>query len=118
MGNAVQHFEILGRDPAELRRFYTEAFGWRIGSDMGGYTMAFPEADAGINGGIGAAPEGTNGHAIFYVEVDDVAAALDRIEKLGGSTILPPQQVPEGPTFALFADPEGHLVGLARTPAA
>lgn len=116
MGNAVQHFEILGHDPAELRRFYAEAFGWRIGSDMGGYTMAFPDAGAGINGGIGAAPAGSDGHAIFYVEVEDVVAALERIENIGGRTVLPPQQVPDGPTFALFADPEGHLVGLAKTP--
>jgi predicted enzyme related to lactoylglutathione lyase len=46
--------------------------------------------------------------------VDDAQAALDNIEGLGGKTVQPPVQVPGGVTFALFADPEGHLVGLVK----
>jgi predicted enzyme related to lactoylglutathione lyase len=115
MGNGVMHFEVLGRDPGALREFYARAFGWRVGDDLGGYTMAFPDAGTGINGGIGAAPGDSAGHAIFYVEVDDVQGALERIERLGGRTLLPPQHVPDGPTFALFADPEGHVLGLSKT---
>jgi hypothetical protein len=33
---------------------------------------------------------------------------------LGGKTIQPPTSVPGGVTFALFADPEGHVVGLVK----
>jgi hypothetical protein len=29
-------------------------------------------------------------------------------------TILPPVQVPNGPRFALFGDPEGYIAGLAQ----
>ena len=28
---------------------------------------------------------------------------------------MEPSEVPEGPTIAMFADPEGHLVGLLKT---
>jgi predicted enzyme related to lactoylglutathione lyase len=50
----------------------------------------------------------------FYIEVDDPAAALEKVSQLGGRTIQEPMDVPGGPTIALFADPEGHLVGLVK----
>ena len=49
----------------------------------------------------------------FYVGADDPQAMLDRAEQLGGKTILPVTELPEV-TIALFADPEGHVVGLAK----
>jgi predicted enzyme related to lactoylglutathione lyase len=78
----------------------------------GAYYMAHP--GTGVNGGVGSAM-GRDGHVTFYVEVDDPAAALDKISQLGGSTIQEPMDVPGGPTIALFADPEGHVVGLVKS---
>jgi predicted enzyme related to lactoylglutathione lyase len=36
------------------------------------------------------------------------------IERLGGSRVTDPITIPEGPSYALFADPEGHVVGIVR----
>ena len=114
MANPVTHFEVLGKDAAGLQRFYGEAFGWQMQDVMdGSYYMADSGAENAIKGGVGAAPDG-GGHVTFYVEVDDPAAALAKITELGGSTIQPPMDVPNGPTIALFADPEGHVVGLVK----
>lgn len=116
MANPVTHFEVLGSDAAALQRFYGEAFGWQMQEVMNGaYYMANPGAEGGINGGVGAAPAGGSGHVTFYVEVDDPAAALQQISQLGGSTIQEPMDIPNGPTIALFADPEGHVVGLVKS---
>jgi predicted enzyme related to lactoylglutathione lyase len=52
---------------------------------------------------------------MFYVEVDDPAAALEKIKSLGGSTVNEPMEVPGGPTIAHFADPEGHVVGIVKS---
>jgi predicted enzyme related to lactoylglutathione lyase len=113
MANPVIHFEVLGQDAASLQRFYGAAFGWEMQDVMeGAYYMTQPEG--GPAGGIGQAPEGQPGHVTFYVEVEDPAAALAQIEQLGGKTIQPPMDVPNGPTIALFADPEGHVVGLVK----
>ena len=112
MPNPVTHFEVLGQDAAALQRFYGEAFGWEMQDVMeGSYYMAHP--GSGVNGGVGRAQQG-NGHVTFYVEVEDPAAALERISELGGRTIQGPMDVPGGPTIALFADPEGHVVGLVK----
>jgi len=47
----------------------------------------------------------------FYIETDDVAASLAKVEAAGGKTIVPPVPIPTG-TFAWFADVEGNVVGL------
>ena len=112
MGNPVTHFEVLGSDAQALQRFYGEAFGWQMQDVMdGGYYMV--NTGSGIAGGVGAGPEG-QGHVTFYVEVDDPAAALVKIGELGGRTVQEPMDVPNGPTIALFADPEGHVIGLVK----
>ncbi len=111
MPNPVVHFEVLGKDTETLSRFYGETFEWEMRSVMPTYAMAQP--GEGIPGGVGAAPEGP-GHVTFYIQVDDLGAALERIAAKGGSTVQPPMDIPNGPSIALFADPEGHVVGLVK----
>jgi predicted enzyme related to lactoylglutathione lyase len=112
MANPVTHFEVLGQDVAALKNFYGEAFDWEMQDVMdGAYYMV--NAGSAPAGGVGSAM-GTPGHVTFYVEVDDPAETLQRIEQLGGKTVQPPMDVPNGPTIALFADPEGHVVGLVK----
>jgi uncharacterized protein len=115
--NPVVHFEILGRDPSALRTFYGEAFGWSPnapGEDPLEYSMVhLQQGSGGIDGGIGKAPQGP-GHVTFYIGVPDLDAALETVQRLGGRTVQPPVSLPSGGAFALFADPEGHVVGLVR----
>ena len=112
MGNPVVHFEVVGRDAEALQAFYRDAFGWQMQPSGPGYAMAYPGVEGGVNGGVGAAPGGGAGHVTFYVEVPDLEATLSGIEDLGGSRVVGPMDVPEGPRIAMFADPEGHVVGL------
>jgi predicted enzyme related to lactoylglutathione lyase len=117
MANPVVHFEVMGKDAGTLKKFYGEAFGWQLQDVMeGSYYMVDTGEEGGIAGGIGAGPEGMPGHVMFYVQVDDPAAALEQIKSLGGSTVSEPMDVPGGPTIAHFADPEGHVVGLVKGP--
>ena len=81
-----------------------------------GYWLVEKEGD-GVAGGIGNSQEGP-GMVTFYVQVDDPQAALDKAESLGGKTVLPVMTIPNMVTLALFADPEGHVVGIvgSQTP--
>ena len=115
MGNPVVHFEVVGKDASGLQRFYADAFGWEMKPAIPGYAMAHPNAAGGINGGVGAAPNGGPGHVTFYVGVPDLTAALGNIEKLGGRCVVEPREVPGGGSIAMFSDPEGHVVGLFQT---
>ena len=115
MGNPVTYFEILGNDGDLLGRFYRDLFGWDVKpvEEGGGYALVDTGSDEGIGGGIGAFPQAPS-HVTVYVHADDVAAALARANELGGTTIMPPREVAPGTEAALFADPEGHVVGIMR----
>jgi uncharacterized protein len=112
MPNPIVHFEILGKDKAVLEDFYRALFDWQLNPVMDNYSMVSP--GAGIGGGIGTSMDGGRGHAIFYVEVSNIAETLTVVEGRGGHTLTGPEQVPNGPLIALFADPEGHIIGLVE----
>ena len=114
MPNPVVHFEVVGKDAKALQNFYKNAFGWAIESMMPEYAMVKPGGSTGINGGIGAAMGGNPGHVTFYIAVDDLNAALKKVESLGGRKISDPMDIPNGPSIAMFADPEGHVIGLVK----
>ncbi|MCG8604758.1 VOC family protein [bacterium] len=117
MGAKVTHFEILGKDAKKLQSFYSDLFDWHINADNPmNYGLVQSQGEGSIGGGIGPTPEDYSNHVTFYVEVDDPQAYLDKIESMGGKTVVPVTVIPEMVTFALFADPEGNVVGLAKSP--
>lgn len=116
MGRPVVHFEVLGQDGAGLRSFYSDLFGWTINADNPMNYGVVSADGTGIGGGIGVGPEGYAGHVTFYVGVPDVEAALAQAESLGGSRMMGPEKVMEDVEIGLFQDPEGHLIGVVKTP--
>lgn len=113
MANPVVHFEVIGKDASTLTKFYGDAFDWQMQEVMdGAYWMVNTGGEGAIPGGVGASRDGGAGHVMFYVQVDDAAAALEKVKSLGGSVVTEPMEIPNGPTIAHFADPEGHVVGL------
>ncbi|MBA3431107.1 MAG: VOC family protein [Actinobacteria bacterium] len=113
MPHPVTHFEIVHKDAKQLQSFYSDIFGWKIDANN---PMEYGTVDTGegIGGGIGQAPESYAGHITFYIQVEDPKATLEQIEKAGGKTMMPPDDVPGGPTIAQFQDPSGNVVGLVK----
>ena len=108
----VVRFEIMGGRGKQLEKFYGELFGWKIDSNNPmKYGMVDTGNRKGVNGGLGPSQDGKNRVSV-YVQVQDLAAALAKAEKLGGKTILPPSEVPGGPKLAMFSDPAGNVIGL------
>lgn len=111
-GKPVVHWEINGSDGPALWKFYSELFGWNVdGNNEWKYGVVSSEA-GGIGGGIGQSPDGAA--VRIYVEVPDPQAALDQIEKAGGQTLMPVTEIPGAVTLALFADPDGNVMGLIK----
>jgi hypothetical protein len=113
MPHPVIHAEIRSADPDATRKFYADLFDWRVASEGGlpGYTFI----DTGVEGGthVAISPrQGSEDEVLFFVAVEDVASTLKKAEDLGGSIVQPAQQVP-GVTFGVFADGQGHKVGVA-----
>ena len=124
MGQPVVHFEIIGADPARLRSYYGELFGWEFSMDDAvteavstpgnyGFVDGSRNGDgAVINGGVGGG-DGYEPRVLFYVGVPDVEAALARAESLGGTRRLGPAGIPGKLAVGRFTDPEGNLIGVA-----
>jgi uncharacterized protein len=111
--NPVVHFEIVGKDWPKLQKFYGDLFDWNLDvNEEFQYGSLAPEGQ-GIGGGIGGDMGGGNRVSV-YIEVDDPQAYLDKAEKLGGKTLMPPTQIMEGVNIAMFSDPEGNVTGLLK----
>jgi hypothetical protein len=115
MPHPVVHAEIRSADPDATRKFFADLFGWKVAAEGGfpGYTFI----DTGVEGGTHVAigpRQSQEDEVLFFVAVDDVAATLKKAESLGGTIIQPAQEVP-CVSFGVFADAQGHNVGVAAT---
>ena len=112
MAHPIVHAEIRSADPDATRSFFAELFGWTYSDGaFPGYTYVDTGVEGALPAGIGPLQGGADA-VLFFVGVEDVEATLARVEELGGSTIQPAQSVP-GVTFGVFADAQGHVVGVA-----
>ena len=102
----VVHFEIGCREPAKTREFYKGLFEWEF-NDL----FQVAEKTAGISGHLTSLVHEPFNYTIFYVQVEDVAAAITKAVGLGGKKLMGPVTIPNG-TFAWVRDPEGNVVGL------
>jgi uncharacterized protein len=106
------HFEIEAKDAQRQRTFYGEMFNWNIGD---GAIMSFDP-------GLGAPQAGAAGHIrqsdrsgiTLYIQVRDLAESCAKAVSLGGSVLLERLEVPNGPTLAAIADPEGNPLTLVQ----
>ncbi len=116
MTRPVVHFEIHGKDGARLQEFYRSLFGWEIdASNPMQYGMVTPGVGGppeGVGGGITSSPAAPM--VTIYVQVVSLEETLAQAETLGGKTVMPPADVPGGPTMAQYSDPEGNVIGLVK----
>jgi predicted enzyme related to lactoylglutathione lyase len=118
MGYPVVHSEINTAHAPALTQFYANAFEWELQDDGGDYTqirtngVCAGTGAAGIDGGIGPSDPGDD-FVTFYVQVPDVAAALDRVVALGAEVDMPATEAGRV-VIGIFRDPAGNRVGLVR----
>jgi uncharacterized protein len=111
VGNPIVHFEVMGRDGATLRKFYGDLFDWQL-SEIEGMDYGLVDTGTAPAGGIGASDDNPTGYVTVYVEVDDLEASLEQAKSLGATIAVEPMEIPGGGRIAMFADPEGHVVGM------
>jgi predicted enzyme related to lactoylglutathione lyase len=115
MGSPIVHFELIGKDAAQLKEFYTQLFDWQIGDlmpDTGNYGL-IDGASSGLAGGVGQSDDGKPRTSV-YAQVPDPQATLDKAVALGASVLMPPTEIVPGTTIAMFSDPAGNVFGLTK----
>jgi predicted enzyme related to lactoylglutathione lyase len=117
MGRPVVHWELWSKDPKRTGAFYAEVFDWKVSEypEMS-YHMVETGGEGGINGGIMKPQEGPwPGNMAFYVDVEDIAAAMRKVTAAGGKVVVERQEVPGMGAFGLFEDPDGRVMGVWET---
>lgn len=121
MTGRVVHFEIPYDDRERAELFYADAFGWQIAylpSLHYSIVQTGPTDDDGRPSGVGYVGggmlkrESPTDRPVIVIEVDDIVSTLERIESLGGVTLLGRQAVGDMGWSAYFKDVEGNLMGL------
>jgi predicted enzyme related to lactoylglutathione lyase len=100
-------------------RFYAEQFGWETLElmDMGpmGQYRIFGTDGIRLGGMMDKPAEVPASAWSFYVNVDGIDAAVDRIQASGGKVIREPHQVPDGSWIVQAQDREGVAFALVST---
>ncbi|GLZ51652.1 VOC family protein [Actinomycetospora sp. NBRC 106378] len=106
----VNYFEIGTPHAEEARRFYGGLFGWAVGEPS---PQDYRMVDGDRGGLWDTTSLGGGTWAIFYVQVDDVAATVRQAESLGATVAVP--LVDGGAIeFAHLLDPDGNRFGVWR----
>ena len=102
--------EFPADDPERARRFWAELLGVELKARAAGEGEGWQTHSGAPAVGVHARGRGPgDSFSLPYFAVADLAAALERVEALGGSVVHP------GEACAICKDSEGSPFGLART---
>lgn len=107
--------ELYAHDWGQVFGFYETLFGWRKGEaiDLGamGTYQLFHAKDAPMDGmatgGMMSLPGPPAPSWLYYVNVEEIDAATERLRQAGGAIINGPMEVPGGMWVVQAADPQG-----------
>src|SRR5512136_19607 len=113
--NRFTHFELATTDLEKTAAFYRDVFGWQIQKWEGPvdyWLVTTGDASTpGINGGLMQ----TNGEfkgTINTIEVDDIDAAIAKVQTHGGEIVLEKDAIPGVGYQAYIKDNSGIIIGL------
>jgi uncharacterized protein len=113
-------YELTTTDAEAAKVFYTKVMGWGThdaSTPAMSYTL-FTVGDVTVSGVMNLPAEarrtGTRPRWIGYVGVDDLDAAVKRIERLGGSVTVPPTEIPNINSFAVVTDSQMATIALLK----
>jgi len=114
MSHPIVHAEIRSSDPDATRAFFGDLFGWTYPTEgaVPGYTFVETGVPDALYTAISPL-QGDSDLVTFFVGVEDIDESIASATRLGGRVVQDPVTVP-GVSFALIADPQGHVVGLAQ----
>lgn len=119
MPNPFVHVELNTPDPKAAKQFYSKLFEWELEDapnpavPSNVYTLV--KVGAGTGGGIMKQVPGGPSGWLAYVEVDDIEAATQKAESLGGRVMKGVTEVTGMGWFSFIQDPTGAVLGLWKS---
>jgi predicted enzyme related to lactoylglutathione lyase len=112
--------ELAAAESNAAFAFYSKLFGWEKQEahdmgEMGIYQMYGCPGTEQPLGGVFNKPEDMPPSWLFYVRVEDVKQAVERVKEMGGTILNGPMEVPGGDFVAQCMDPQGAAFALHST---
>ena len=112
--HAIDYVELAATDVAQLKEFYSAAFGWEFNDYGPAYAgIRSPDGEGevgGLNGMV--TPLGpTPGGPLVLLFSADLDATASTVESAGGKVVDGPYEFPGGRRFH-FTDPSGNILGV------
>lgn len=108
--------ELMAGDGAEAMAFYSKVFGWKEDNrmDMGpmGFYHLFSVDGLQIGGMMTRPPEVPVASWGYYINVEAIDAAAERVKAEGGQVLNGPMEVPGGSWIINCMDPQGAYFSL------
>jgi predicted enzyme related to lactoylglutathione lyase len=105
--------ELGSADLAAVRPFYTSVFGWgEEAGSSGDAAVVFTVDGAPVCGAHTAGPGEPNAWSVWFL-VDDCDATTEQAVELGGTVIMPPNDMDFG-RGSMIVDPAGAALGVAK----
>jgi len=114
MANAVAWFEVPVNDMNRAKKFYGEVLAAKFqampAGDMQMEAFAGDMTSYGSAGALVKSPQMKPAQTgtVVYFSCDDIAAALERVEKAGGKVVMPRTSIGEHGFIGGFVDSEGN----------
>lgn len=107
--------ELFAADSDKAFAFYRELFGWQRGiADVGarGAYQLFSVGGRTIGGMLTKAAEAPVPFWLYYFNVGDIDAAVQRVKAEGGTILTGPVEVPDGGWIVQCTDPQNAIFAL------
>ena len=111
MAAPIVHLEFQSTDFERTASFYGDLFGWQTQQNAAATYMKFDGAD-GPSGGWVRSDMVQSPGPVPYLLVDDLPGLLEKVEKAGGRILARRLPFAGGGDVALFADPDGNVIGV------
>jgi uncharacterized protein len=109
----IVHLEFRSFDFPRTSAFYARVFDWHTQQNASATYMKLDAQEGeGASAGWVRAEVIQSPGPLAYVVVDDLAATLAEVESAGGRILVPKLAFAGGGEIALFADPDGNVVGI------
>ncbi len=111
-------YELMSTNTQASAAFFSELFGWTTQTmDMGPggqYTM-LANGESAFGGLQAQQMQGAPSCWVGYIQVPDVAQSVEKVQRMGGNTLVPTTEIPNTGTFAIVTDPQGAAFALWKS---
>jgi hypothetical protein len=112
MANPFVHVELMSKDIAKSKEFYSALFDWEL-EPIPGMDYTLIQVGEGVGGGMMPKPDpGIPDNWLAYVAVDDIRAATEKAQSLGATVLKEVTEIPGMGWFSVIADPTGAAIAM------